>query len=52
MIWILLFIGFGLAASLVATSSGRNSIGWFFIGCITGPMGFILALTLPENEDE
>ncbi|WP_083838498.1 zinc ribbon domain-containing protein [Solidesulfovibrio carbinoliphilus] len=39
-IWIL----FGIAAAMVASSKGRNAVGWFFLGLLLGPFGLIFAL--------
>ena len=44
--WIL----FGIITLVAADKKGRNGCGWFFIGALLGPFGFILALLLdPVN---
>lgn len=46
-IFVLLMSGIGSA--LVASNKGRNSFGWFLIGFLIGPMGFILSLIISKN---
>lgn len=45
-IWLL----FGVVAAVVATNKGRNGCGWFLLGVLLGPFGFILSLVVPKNE--
>jgi hypothetical protein len=45
-IWIL----FGVVAAVVATNKGRNGLGWFVLGVLLGPFGFILSLIVPKNQ--
>lgn len=45
-IWLLC----GVVAAVVATSKGRSGCGWFILGVLLGPFGFILALVVPTNQ--
>ena len=45
-IWIL----FGVVAAVVATNKGRSGCGWFLLGVLFGPFGFILSLVVPKNQ--
>ena len=45
-IWLL----FGVVSAVVASNKGRSGCGWFALGVILGPFGFILALIVPKNE--
>ena len=47
-IWLL----FGIISSIVATSKGRSGCGWFILGILLGPFGFILALIVSANRPE
>ncbi len=42
----------GLIAAIVATNKGRSGCGWFLVGVLLGPLGFILALVVSRNEPE
>jgi hypothetical protein len=45
-IWLL----FGIVAAVVATNKGRNGCGWFALGVLLGPFGFILSLVVAKNQ--
>lgn len=45
-IWILC----GVVSAVVASSKGRSGCGWFILGVLLGPFGFILALVVPTNQ--
>lgn len=47
-IWLL----FGVVTAVVATNKGRNGCGWFAIGVLLGPFGFILALVVERSETQ
>lgn len=34
----------GIASAMIASSKGRDAVGWFFLGLILGPFGLIFAL--------
>ena len=46
LIWLL----FGVVTAVVASNKGRNGLGWFFLGMLLGPFGFILSLVVSKNE--
>lgn len=46
-IWLFSCIG----AAIVASNKGRDGMGWFLIGAILGPIGFILSLVVAGNEE-
>ena len=41
---------FGIVSAVVATTKGRSGCGWFALGTLLGPFGFILALVVPKNQ--
>lgn len=43
---------FGTITALIASSKGRNVAGWFFIGFLTGCIGLIIVLCLPDLRRE
>jgi hypothetical protein len=45
-IWLL----FGVVTAVVATNKGRNGCGWFLLGVLLGPFGFILSLVVPKDQ--
>jgi hypothetical protein len=46
-VWLL----FGVAAGMVASTRGRSGWGWAILGCLFGPFGLVVAL-LPTAEEE
>lgn len=42
--YLLVVICCGIASAMVASSKGRDTVGWFFLGLILGPFGLIFAL--------
>jgi hypothetical protein len=40
----------GVVAAVVATNKGRSGCGWFILGVLLGPLGFILALVVSSNQ--
>jgi RNA polymerase subunit RPABC4/transcription elongation factor Spt4 len=45
-IWLL----FGVVSAVVATNKGRSGFGWFVLGVLLGPIGFILSLVVSKNQ--
>lgn len=39
----------GVLSAIVASNKGRSGFGWFLIGVMLGPMGFIMALVVSGN---
>ena len=52
-ILVLLFfwIGFAIAAAIVANSKGYNGALWFFLTVILSPLASISIVMTPKNED-
>lgn len=46
-VWLL----FGIASAVVASNKGRSGCGWFALGVLLGPFGFILALVVSKNQE-
>ncbi len=40
-------LAFGMVASIIAFSKGRNSLGWFFAGLLIGPFALVVAALPP-----
>jgi len=47
---ILIWILFGVVSAVVATNKGRSGCGWFALGVLLGPFGFILSLVVRKNQ--
>lgn len=43
---------FGMGAAIVATNKRRSGCGWFIIGFLLGPIGFIFALFASDRRDQ
>ena len=43
---------FGVACAMIASSKGRSGVAWFFIGLISGCIGLIIVLVLPNLKEE
>jgi hypothetical protein len=49
----LVFMGvFGTITAVIASNKGRNAAGWFFVGFLTGCIGLIIVLCLPDLRRE
>jgi hypothetical protein len=44
--WLVTFV-FGIVASVIANSKGRNSLGWYLAGMFLGPFALIVAFLPP-----
>jgi hypothetical protein len=44
MLWLIIWILFGIAAAIAATNKGRSAFGWFWLGVIFGPFGLLFAV--------
>ncbi len=47
---ILLWIGCGVGAGLIAQSKGRNGVGWGLLGFLFGPFGLLAAAIISPDE--
>lgn len=50
MIILLIWLLFGVVTAVVASNKGRSGCGWFALGVLLGPFGFILALVVSKDE--
>lgn len=50
--FLLLWLLFGIVSAVVATNKGRSGCGWFALGVLLGPFGFILALVVSKNQEQ
>jgi hypothetical protein len=48
--FLIIWLVCGVIAAIVATNKGRSGCGWFVVGVLLGPLGFILALVVSGNE--
>ena len=48
--YLVLWILFGVVSAVVANKKGRSGCGWFIIGVLLGPFGFILALVVSKDQ--
>lgn len=42
----------GVITMLIASSKGRSTVGWFFIGFLTGIIGIILIIVLDSKKKD
>ena len=47
--FIVIMIGFAVVTAIAAAARGRNPVGWFFIGLLTGIFGLIAVLVMESN---
>ena len=47
---IIIWLLFGLVSAVVASNKGRSGCGWFLLGVLLGPFGFILALAVTQDQ--
>jgi len=47
---IIIWLLFGIMSAVVASNKGRSGCGWFTLGVLLGPFGFILVLVVPKNQ--
>ncbi|NVP58065.1 zinc ribbon domain-containing protein [Mycoplana rhizolycopersici] len=52
MIFLIIWILFGVAAGVVASSKGRSGFGWFLLGCIFGVFALIIVACLSSLKRE
>ena len=45
-------VGFGVLSAIVATKKNRDNVGWFFLGFLFGPFGFVASLVVEELEPD
>ncbi len=42
----------GVISAVIASNKGRSGCGWFILGVLLGPLGFILALVVSSNQPQ
>jgi len=50
--FVIIWFFLGLISAMIATSKGNSGCMWFGLGVLLGPIGIILALVTPKNEDK
>lgn len=50
MFWFFVWVMSGILSAVVASNKGRSSVGWFFMGLLLGPFGFLLALVVSDQK--
>jgi hypothetical protein len=50
MTFLIVWILFGIASAIVASNKGRSGCGWFALGVLLGPFGFILSLVVSKDQ--
>lgn len=51
LIFILIWLAFGVAGGMMMSSKGRSGCGGFFLGFVLGPIGLAFALIAPESTE-
>lgn len=46
---VVLWLLCGVVCAVIASSKGKSTVGWFFLGCILGIFGIILVAVLPSE---
>ena len=52
MVYLIIWLLFGVLTAVAANSRGRDPTGWFFIGVLLGPFGLILVLVMKPNSED
>ena len=47
MLWLMIWIAFGIVCALAAKPRGRNPAVWFFLGVLFGPFALVAVLVMP-----
>ena len=47
--WVILWVLCGVASAIIGGNKGLNGFAWFLFGCLVGPFGILLALTVPKQ---
>lgn len=51
LIFIVIWLAFGVAGGMMMSSKGRSGCGGFFLGFVLGPIGLAFALIAPESTE-
>ena len=47
--WVIFWVLCGVASAIIGGNKGRPGLAWFLFGCLVGPFGILLALTVPKQ---
>jgi hypothetical protein len=47
--WVIFWVLCGVASAIIGGNKGRPGFAWFLFGCLVGPFGILLALTVPKQ---
>ena len=47
--WVVFWVLCGVASAIIGGNKGRPGFVWFLFGCLVGPFGILLALTVPKQ---
>lgn len=50
MLWLMIWLGFGIVYALAANSRGRSGFLWFILGVLFGPFALIAVLVMGRVE--
>ena len=47
--WVIFWVLCGVASAIIGGNKGRPGFAWFLFGCLVGPFGILLALTVSKQ---
>ena len=50
MVFVIIWLCFGLGAAMIATKKGRSGCGFFTLGVLLGPFGLLFALLASSDQ--
>ena len=51
LIFVIIWLAFGVAGGMMMSNKGRSGCGGFFLGFVLGPIGLAFALVAPESTE-
>ena len=51
LIFVIIWLAFGVAGGMMMSNKGRSGCGGFFLGFVLGPIGLAFALIAPESTE-
>ena len=51
LIFVVIWLAFGVAGGMMMSNKGRSGCGGFFLGFVLGPIGLAFALIAPESTE-
>jgi len=52
MLWLFVWVAFGILCAVIAPGRGRSAAAWFFLGAIFGLFGLVALLAMPSVKGE